>query len=128
MRVLIASTATQGEQPDDFFHAVEGELVCLANVCAECVADPATGCGCTRSFIGLASGRTTTTAEVAELDMTLREYFALIEESLRRRGYHGDVGNLAGRLLENLMAVILRYPPGTVAGRRMEDVYLRRRP
>ena len=61
MYVLVATTEHQGDRPDDFCHAVEGELVMLPIL--EC-ANPK--CGCQRSFAGISSHRATTTAKVID--------------------------------------------------------------
>ena len=63
MRVLVATTETQGHIAGDYAHTVEGELV-VAEV-SEC--DDPRRCGCGRGFPGLGSSAATTTAMVAEL-------------------------------------------------------------
>ena len=60
MKVLVATRATQDAQRGDFSFTVDGELVTAAGF--EC-ANPR--CGCDRGFGGLASHRSTTTAEVS---------------------------------------------------------------
>lgn len=63
MQVLVATNDTQGHENGDYAFTVEGELV-LAEV-SECASPEQ--CGCGRGFPGLASGKATTTAMVADL-------------------------------------------------------------
>ena len=62
MKVLVATDEQQGHHPTDRAECLEGELVAPgADGCAD------ERCGCGRTFHGLASGRTTTTALVVDL-------------------------------------------------------------
>jgi hypothetical protein len=74
MRVLVATAATQGQRPNDFCFATEGELVCRALACDRGQADLDGECGCGRSLMGVDSGQATTTAKVVWIDMGLGEY------------------------------------------------------
>ena len=66
MKVLVATSQTQGQRENDFNFCVEGELVTVGLVCATDRYDPDGGCGCGRAFAGLNSHRATTTAKVKE--------------------------------------------------------------
>jgi hypothetical protein len=69
MKVLTATTRTQGQRPSDFTFCAEGELVTpWVMICDRDQENPDTGCGCGRSFAGLNTHRGTTTAAVRNID------------------------------------------------------------
>lgn len=75
MKILVATSKTQGQRENDFFFATEGEMVIEAFVCDSDQGNPDGSCGCSRSFVGLKSGRGTTTAMVASFPkLTLNQY------------------------------------------------------
>lgn len=84
MKVLVATRETQGERDDDFYFTVDGELVTpVVIACAH-----GDECSCRRGFPGLASGRATTTARVAELpEFTLVQLWQALSDSLERQGW-----------------------------------------
>lgn len=86
MKVLVATTETQGARDDDFCWAVDGELVYLPFLTC---ATP--GCGCDRAFAGLASSKATTTAMVVERDaIQLTTYALVLRDGLARQGWVAD--------------------------------------
>lgn len=90
MKVLVATSATQGTRSTDFDYCVEGELVWLSEPCftdAQRLPNP---CGFGRAFAGLASHRATTTAIVAELPLTSAEYEEALRSGLTAAGWEGD--------------------------------------
>lgn len=125
MHVLIATDRTQGDRPDDYHHAVTGELVRLPGV--EC-ADP--GCGCQRGFAGMASSRATTTAEVVDrADLSpLALWSALVDDLTRSVPDEAvqieDIVLLLADWLE-LARLAGSLPTGTVIGRRHDQVTIR---
>lgn len=74
MKLLVAAV---GDREDDFAYTVPGEVVMSA---VPCDRDLRAGgeCGCSRAFIGLASGRATTAAVVADVEMEFEELLALL--------------------------------------------------
>jgi hypothetical protein len=127
MRLLTATTETQGEHPGDFDYCTPGEFVMMPTVICDRdihADDPGTGgCGCGRSFTGLASHRGTTTAEVRDLDTSSDEYTAAIINSLEQQGWPVDG---AARTAQQLIEIAADYPTGTVLGHRLGAMYLRR--
>lgn len=114
MKVLIATDRTQGERPDDHVHTMPGELVRLPlTTCDD------EGCGCRRSFGGLASAQATTTAEVVDRpDLRPWEYWTLLTDELV--GQAGtdclevdDILELAVDLARHAR-IAAALPPGTV--------------
>jgi hypothetical protein len=87
MRLLTATTKTQGHRPDDFAWTIEGELVWPGLVCATDARDPHGGCGCGRAFSGLNSHRGTTTAEVRDLPLTVDDLWLAMQAHLYDSGF-----------------------------------------
>ena len=116
MQVLTATDRTQGDDPDDFQHAVPGDLVRFPlAVCDD------EGCGCARGFPGMASARATTTAEVVDRpDLTPWDYWVLLADDLVDQigpdvVEVADVVGLAAELV-HLAQVAASLPAGTVIG------------
>ena len=83
MKVLVATSHTQGQRPDDFCHTLEGELVRLPVVVCDCP-----DCGCERAVEGLASHKATTTFTIAErADLDADGYRSLLAEHLVDGGW-----------------------------------------
>ena len=66
MKVIVATSATQGARPSDSTECVEGELVWLRDVCPASRRNPYGRCECARSFSGMSSNGYTTTALVRD--------------------------------------------------------------
>ena len=85
MRILTATTLTNGTVDGDYDYCVPGELVMIFPACAN------RKCGCDRGFGGLNSHRATTTAMVEDSEMTEAEVRLALETSLRDGGWlQGD--------------------------------------
>lgn len=87
MKLLDATSISQGQFPSDFSYATEGELVRLGEVRATDLRDPNGDCGCGRAFAGLVSRRATTTAVVTDLDLADAELAAQVATGLTDAGY-----------------------------------------
>ena len=88
MKVLVATRRTQGARPGDFHWGIDGELVWISEPCATDRRRLGRGCGCGRSFAGLASHRAVTTAEVRDLpQMTIADYERTLAEGLADAGW-----------------------------------------
>ncbi len=123
MKVLAATSRTQGQRSNDFHWCIEGELVHFGMVCAADLNDPDGGCGCGRSFAGLNSHRATTTAIVREIEgYSTADYVEAIRSSLSQQGWDASsAGDEAGEL----MAIVADWPVGAVAERRLYTVSVR---
>jgi hypothetical protein len=130
MRLLTATSATQGSRSDDFYWCTEGELVWVHEDTAD-EEDPADVSGIARSWIGLSSHRATTTARVSDLP------FSQADVRLALRGYLESAGFARflqpwelERILDDEVAMLIRlgrrYPSGSVVERR--GPYMRARP
>lgn len=129
MKVIVASRRTQGTRPDDFSWTLDGELVHLPAI--ECASGPA--CGCDRSFAGVASRRATTTAEVAERELTEDQVVRAVLDSLADGGYvdlavpgqRREGEWLAYALTADLLELADATPVGAVVGRHRDRFLLR---
>lgn len=86
MRVLTATSTTQGDRPDDFCWTTDGELVSLPLLECSCP-----DCGCDRSFAGLDSRRATTTCSVTEAPLDPAALRRAVVGSLAAGGWLVDL-------------------------------------
>jgi hypothetical protein len=119
VKVLIATTQTQGAWVDDFSSTVEGELVFDAGPCERSIRERDPNCPCAFSFRGVASGGQTTTCMVADLDMGLREYMRAFRDGLTRVGV---CTKCARQYAHAARMLALRWPVGTVLERELLDI------
>ena len=143
MQVLIATEETQGCAATDFSDALEGELVLYPR--SDCD-DPV--CGCARGWSGMSSGRSTTTATVAERPgIDVDDLRAAILDALDRSGWvalireiadlaeeSGDtawddpdetIDAIIDEHVEVIEAICRRFDVGTVLRRHGADVHER---
>lgn len=74
MRVLVATSATQGARATDAMHCLDGELVWLVGACRSGLRNPYGQCAAGRSFRGMSSAGDSTTAMVRDIvGLTLDE-------------------------------------------------------
>lgn len=127
MRILVATHQTQGQHRGDFNHAIGSELVMWAVACDVDRLEPRAdgGCGCGRAWVGLNSHLGTTTALVSEIDLTFTDYAEAVASGLDSMGFGRDG---ARRTAKDLAALSGDYPPGTVLGHRLGDIYVRAEP
>ena len=122
MKVLVATSQTQGQRENDFDFCVEGELVTVGLVCAADEQDPDGGCGCGRAFAGLNSHRATTTAKVKEVDLSEEDYVEALRSSLAQQGWPTeDVAELADWLAQLVSSVADRVDHRA----RGDDIFIR---
>jgi hypothetical protein len=122
MKVLVATSDTQGQRGNDFSYCIEGELVTVGLVCAADEQDPDGGCGCGRAFAGLNSHKATTTAKVKDVELSEEDYVEALRSSLAQQGWPTeDVGELAAWLVQ----LVSTWPTGSVIERRLDDIFIR---
>lgn len=125
MKVLVATGRTQGDVEGDYTFCVPGELLWITMVCDRDLRDPDGGCGCGRAFGGLTSHRATTTAEVADLDMSGADLRLAVTTSLSDQGWlppelpseHQEIVDEAVQLVR---AIAEPLPEGTIVRRRID--------
>lgn len=120
MKILRATTKTQGQRANDFSWTDEGEIVNWGAF--ECDREEVDGhCGCRRSLCGLNSLKATTTFIVTnEPHMTRSDLILLIVESMERGGWGTKDGvlPLAKQNAMDISAIASGYPEGTILERR----------
>ncbi len=118
MKLLVATSKTQGSRENDFNGCVEGELIWIAPTCTEGDTSPDSECGCGRAFGGLNSHHGTTTALVAELPgFTYSDYIEALRSSLADQGWPPEA---ADEVATGLLAFTSRWEVGTVLERRCD--------
>jgi hypothetical protein len=81
------------------------------------------GCGCGRAFSGLNSARATTTARVAELPLGRDDVVEALRSSLAQQGWDPSG---ASDEADGLLELVADLPAGTVLGRRLFELVVRR--
>lgn len=76
MKIIVATSRTQGQNPGDFNWLVDGELVTFAPLTCD-----RADCGCDRSWAGVASHKAGTTAEITDRPISRQDYVTAIVES-----------------------------------------------
>lgn len=135
MRILVATSRGQGSREGDFCWAVEGEPVRLAEPCdADAMAredgilEP--GCGCGRSFSGMSSMRSTTTAEVVESPMSREDFLLALRSADELAGYLSEpaepeeIAELE-READGLLDLAAEYDVGTLLQRDFDLIDVR---
>lgn len=119
MKVLVATCATQGQRPTDFNFAREGELVGLDDAHTAEEEMPDDECGCQRSLEGLETGKSTTTFEVDEVNLTPESYAQIIRQQ-REEGY-GELPTFEATIraeVELLLRTAAQFQVGSIVERR----------
>ena len=127
MKILTATSRTQGQRASDFNWCIEGELVtAFSMVCDRDRAEgPDGGCGCGRSFSGLNSHKGTTTAMVRDIDGFAFEDLLEAVRSCRGQSGWDDSAELAEAVAARLAELAAEHPAGTILERRLDDVLVR---
>jgi hypothetical protein len=122
MRLLTATSITQGYRVNDFSFCVEGELVHIDPPCAKDRGDPDGRCGCGRSFSGLNSHHATTTAVIREVDFSPADYLEALRSSLDQQGWDSSQ---AVHEVAALQCLAQHWPAGAVLERRLDQIVMR---
>lgn len=123
MKILTATSLTQGNSPGDYNWCHDGELVCPPTfICDRDAKNPDQGCGCGRGWSGLNTHKATTSAQVSVVGIDLDDYIEAIRSSLTQGGWDDGNAEVVARQLAEIAA---SYPVGTVFGHRLGDLYVR---
>lgn len=125
MKVLTATSKTQGQRENDFCFTVEGELV-IEPVMECSLGSVDDHCGCRRAMAGLASHRPTTTIMViSRADLDPDTYLELIRDGIQAQGYlpggldkQPDVQEWLAQVAGDLLQIASLFRVGTVLERR----------
>lgn len=121
MKVL-AATITGQTRSNDFSWTVPGELAIPGYVCDTDRRFPNRGCGCGRAFTGLDSRKSTTTAEVVDVDMTREQYAEVIQTSDTYAGFDPDPEE-SRQVAEQLADFADGLAVGTIVRRNLDEIF-----
>lgn len=129
LRIFVATSHTQGQRANDFTWMTEGEPVTYSFVCDTDGGDPDGTCGCARSWDGMTSRLSGTTALVTEVDMTEDQYVDTLLNYYREFGLLKDDAPDAAEVIASVTAQATQllveahdFPVATVVERRGDDV------
>lgn len=127
MRVLVATRATQGARSSDSDDCVDGELVWMIDACPMSWRDPDGDCGCGRSFSGMSSLGSTTTAMVRELPgLSVADFESALRGCFEAKGWCGCcTAHPLGEVVGDLLDLAASLPEGAVIERRVNYVEVR---
>lgn len=125
MKLLTATSRTQGQRPSDYAWCVEGEIVTPARII--CASDrqegPDGGCGCGRGFAGLNSHKATTTAMVREISgYTFEDLTEAVRSYRQQAGWDHDQAGAEAALIAGAAA---EYDEGTILELRLDEIEVR---
>ncbi|WP_285483892.1 hypothetical protein [Amycolatopsis sp. NBRC 101858] len=125
LKYFVSTHRTQGQRDNDFTSIAGTELVDLTGECHDDPDSPI--CGCARSFVGITSRQTSTTAEVTETDMTAAEYIGHFHTGLLALGWKDDANTRNGIIdaAVELLLLAAMWPAGTVVERRGREIRVR---
>jgi len=129
MKVLVATRSTQGTRPSDENRCTEGELVFMLDPCLTSWLDLyGRKCACGRSFLGMSSLQSTTTARVIEVSgLTLEGYEQALAACFVAEGWCRDCfAREAPNMLDDLVGFSSALPVGAVVERRLDTLHVRR--
>ncbi len=117
MKVLVATSETNGDRKNDFCFTEELELVHLPLI--ECDSEEPDGrCGCKRAFCGLNTHRATTTAQVVDLNIDDNEYLMLFSNGLKTSEWEDFISD---KWIQEEVTFMLdlanKFDSGTIVGR-----------
>jgi hypothetical protein len=119
VKVLVATSLTQGQRENDYHHATDGELVWIQDPCATDRLREEPSCGCGRGFAGLQSHRATTTALVTEIDgLDFDGYIEALRKGLISGGWPGDWAGEEACMLQGFAS---QWPLGAVIERDLDE-------
>jgi hypothetical protein len=125
MKLLTATTSTQGQRDSDFDWCIEGEVVTPLRVICDSDREegPDGGCGCGRSFSGLSSHKGTTTAVVRDIDgYTFEDLTEAVRSHRDQAGYDASAAEAEA---SHIAALADEYDAGTVLELRLDDIEVR---
>jgi hypothetical protein len=117
MKVLVATSRTQGARTTDFFDGIDGELVWIPVPCERGELLGAAGTRCARCFLGLGSNAGTTTAMVRDVAWLTMPLYA---DALRPVFLQGVPEEVVWELACDLSGFASRWRTGTVLERDVD--------
>ena len=123
LKVFVSTLVTQGDLPGDFSFVPDGELVGRHATVCDLERPDGSGCGCGRAFAGFHTHAGTTTAIVAEVDLTELDWRRQLYETLCDTGWAAwmsatELAEVVDELVGYDLGAAGELPVGTVVGRR----------
>ena len=115
MKILVATTKTQGTRKNDFCFVPEGEPLTFGFECDHEAIDG--NCGCRRALVGIACLKATTTMAVAETATDRAAFIAALVVSSKTSGFNFGADQVAP-VADEVLRIAGRFPAGTVLERR----------
>jgi hypothetical protein len=127
MKLLVATTKTQGDKKNDFNWLPSDEYVVMGFICDRDTQDPEGGCGCGRSFEGIDHLKAATTAEVVEVDFDRAKWVDMVRLSKTKAGWADmdDFDAFYTAIADEMIGLVADLPVGTVVGRRLDELVIR---
>ena len=130
MKVLVATSLTQGTRAGDVMGCIDGELVYMIEACPYGRRQPYGACDCGITFRGMTSDEVATTAVVREMPgLSLDAYVDCLDATHRFKRERGCTCTFDA--LDDawaLLAIAGSLAIGTVVERRVDRVTVRKRP
>jgi hypothetical protein len=120
MKIIVATSETQGQRPGDFNFVPEGEVLIVSD--CDCLHE---GCECKRSMVGVLCGKGTTTMKVIESDLTRDDYLRLVREANQGYAELGVEESFFDEQADALLALAGEFQAGAVIERNGEDFDVR---
>ena len=130
MKLLTATSITQGHRSNDYHWCIEGELLRFDTLCGRGERNPDDACGCARGFAGMSSMRATTTALVRDLPISKDDVAVALAASLYAAGYLSDPDDRSAFVTEqvdDLIDLAETFEVGDVIERRLDEIRVRAR-
>ena len=128
MKVLVSTSQTQGERDSDFCRVPDGELVIITEPCASGTQNIDGSCGCARCVTGLESRRSTTTFQVALVNISkseLVDQFYSHLKSWEKICSKKEVRKLATIRVNITLEIADYFPVGAILERRGDEYIMR---
>lgn len=122
MKVLVATLNGQGIKKNDFCFTIPNEPVMLGHICDKDRFNADGGCGCARAFTGITTRKGTTTAVIAEMNITEDNLMDMFIKSEDKAGWDVKDTKAIKSHVKGLLQVAEAYPSGTVFERVMWEI------
>ena len=128
MKVLVATSETQGQRSDDFMWCRDGEPVKFGT---ECDGEGIDGhCGCRRSMVGVESNKATTTLKVVEMDITKEGIADALRANYQNAGWYQLMGAEGAeesikKEVDELIDIAASFPVGSIMEKRGDKLQVR---
>ena len=129
MKLLTATSETQGQRSNDFMWCAEGEIVKFGT---ECDGEDVDGhCGCRRSMVGVECNKATTTMKVADVEITRDELVNALRDNYKKAGWYDLMDPAAAednilKEAEDLILLSESFPEGAIIEKRGDKFQVRR--